>query len=577
MSEILTTIAKAAETFEKIAVYLELKGENPFKIRAYRQGAETVRNSDSSLLQKALDGELEGVKGIGKALQDKLHELASTGDLNFWKRLEAEFPPTLPELFAIEGLGPKKIKLLWDELGIASREDLKQAIADDKLSALKGFGAKTTQKLQKAIELAESHVGKFRYFEVAVLAELFADWLKLHPEVNQFSTCGSFRRGKEVVHDLDFLCASNEPVSVIEHFAKHELVDEIIVQGDTKCSVRLENKLQVDLRVVTNEQFPFAQQYFSGSKEHNVQIRSRALKQGYSLNEYALTPKSDEVDPAPALPTERDLYRFLGLDYVEPELRENRGEIEAAEEGKLPKLVELENLRGTFHCHTTASDGKHTLVEMADAAAELGLEYLGISDHSKTSYQANGLHEDRLMAQVEAMHAYNASEDAKIHLFAGSEVDILKDGSLDFADDVLAQLDFVVASVHQSMQLDEATMTARIIRAMENPHVTMLGHVTGRILLRREPYAVNLEKIIDCAAETGTIIELNCSSKRMDMDWRWWRQARDKGVKCSINTDAHSIEGFQTLPAGIKAARKGWLRKEDVINCLSLDAVKQIC
>ena len=323
-----------------------------------------------------------------------------------------------------------------------------------------------------------------------------------------------------------------------------------------------------------NEQFAYAQQYFTGSKEHNVHVRSRALKLGYSLNEYALTPKDELVEPAPVLYTEQELYRFLGLDFVPPELRENRGEIEAAEEGALPKLVELENLRGTFHCHTTTSDGQHTLEEMASAAADLGLSYLGISDHSKAAFQANGLSEERLLAQIDAIRAYNASPEAQIHLFAGNEVDILKDGSLDYDDEILAQLDYVVASVHTSMQLNEAEMTARVVKAMENPHVTMLGHATGRILLRRDPYAINLEKIIDCAVETNTVIELNCSSKRMDMDWRWWKYACDKGVKTSINTDAHSIEGFQTLPMGIKAARKGWLRREDVVNCLGLDEVK---
>ncbi len=576
MSEVLITIGKAAAVFEKIALYLELKGDNPFKIRAYRNGAEVIKNSDSSLLVRAVNNDLEGIQGIGSALREKLHELASTGELVYWDKLEKEFPKTLPELFEIEGLGPKKIKLLWDELKVASRDDLKKALLNEGVTELKGFGQKTVEKLLKAIERAEAHVGKFRYFDVAIIAHLFEEYLRALPEVSQFSTCGSFRRGKEVVHDLDFLCASTQPLDVIEAFVAHELVDEVIVRGETKCSVRLENLLQIDLRVVSNDEFPFAQQYFTGSKEHNVHVRSRALKLGYSLNEYGLTPKDAAVPAAPKLNTEEELYRFLKLDYIVPELRENKGEIEAAEAGELPNLVTLENLCGTFHCHTTASDGKGTLLEMADAAAELGLSYLGISDHSQSAYQANGLSEERLLKQVADIRAYNESAESKIHLFAGNEVDILRDGSLDYSDEVLEQLDFVVASVHQSMQMDEAAMTARVIKAMENPYVTMLGHVTGRILLKRDPYAIDLEKIIDCAAETGTIIELNCSTKRMDMDWRWWKRARDKGVKCSVNPDAHSVEAFQTLKAGVKMIRKGWLSKEHVMNCLPLNEVKQL-
>ena len=426
MSELPITIADTARIFEKIALYMEVKGENPFKIRAYRQGAEIVSNSDISLLERAVRQELDGIKGLGAALQDKLHELATTGKLTFWEKLKAEFPETMPELFEVEGLGPKKIKLLWLEKGIGSRKDLKAAIENEQLNDLKGFGTKTLEKLLKAVERAEANLGKFLGFQVAVIADSFEERLKSHPEVNQFSTCGSFRRGKEVVHDLDFLCASNAPLEIIELFATHELVDEIIVKGETKCSVRLENGLQVDLRVVKNEHFAFAQQYFTGSKEHNVQIRSRALKMGYSLNEYALTPKTPEIAPAPPLPTERDLYRFLELDYVEPELRENRGEIEAAESGALPHLLELENLKGTFHCHTTASDGKNTLEEMANAASDLGLSYLGISDHSKSSVQANGLSVERLLKQIEDIRAYNQRPDAAIHLFAGNEVDISK-------------------------------------------------------------------------------------------------------------------------------------------------------
>ena len=351
----------------------------------------------------------------------------------------------------------------------------------------------------------------------------------------------------------------------------------MIVHGSTKSSVHLEKGLQCDLRAVSTEEFPFALNYFTGSKEHNVAIRGRARDLGYTLNEYRLAPLEDaKSKPKKLKPihTETDLYKALGLDYIEPALRENAGEIEASEEGELPRLVELENLRGTFHNHTTASDGKNTLEEMAAAAEDLGLDYLGISDHSKSSFQANGLDEKRLLEQVEAIRAYNASENG-VTLFAGTECDILKDGSLDFDDEVLAQLDYVVASIHNVFTLPEKEQTARLLKVIENPHVTMLGHLTGRLLLRREPYALDLEKIIDACAETGTWIEINANPRRLDMDWRWWHRARDLGVKAVINPDAHNTEGLQHLYFGVQVARKGWLRREDVINCLTLKQVSK--
>jgi DNA polymerase (family 10) len=329
--------------------------------------------------------------------------------------------------------------------------------------------------------------------------------------------------------------------------------------------------LQCDLRVVENDAFPFALNYFTGSKEHNVAMRQRCLDRGWSLNEYAITgdnPPSDVHD-------ERDIYRVLGLSYIEPELRENHGELEAAESNTLPDLVQLTNLRGTFHNHTTASDGNATLAEMAEAAQELGLQYLGIADHSKSSFQANGLDATRLRKQIAEIRAMNADFDG-FRLFAGSEVDILKDGSLDFDDELLAELDYVVASVHNVMNLPEAEMTKRIIKAIENPHVTMLGHVTGRLLCQRPAYAVNIPAIIDAAAETGTIIELNASPWRLDMDWRWWKLAKGKGVKCSINPDAHSTRGLQDLFFGIRSARKGWLERGDVVNTLPLGEIERL-
>jgi len=556
-----------ADVLDEIALLLELKNENPFKVRAYRQGAETVRSFDGDIVQLAADNQLDGIKGIGEALRDKLHLLASTGSLLYHQHLRAEFPPGLFDLYELQGLGPKKIKALYDALKIDSIAALKTACTAGQVASLPGFGEKTQHKILEAIALHEKFADAFTLAAITPVVGEMLDTLRLHPEVSQLAVAGSYRRAKETVHDLDFLVATQAPALVCEDFTTLPQVASVIACGGTKASVRLHNGLQCDLRAVSNSQFPFALQYFTGSKEHNVALRSLALKQGLSLNEYGLTAVAgtDPGTPLPAIHEEADLYHALGLDYIQPELRENRGEIEAAADHTLPLLVELPNLRGTFHNHTTASDGLHTLEAMAAEAIAMGLGYLGIADHSKSTYQANGLDETRLLAQVAEIRRLNATWD-DFRLFAGSEVDILKDGSLDFDDSILSQLDYTVASVHQFFNLTEDEMTRRICRAMENPHVTMLGHLTGRLLLKREPYPVNHAMVIDCAAATRTIIELNCSPLRLDMDWRWWKRARDLGVLCAINPDAHSTARLHHLGLGVRVARKGWLRRQDILN-----------
>lgn len=559
-------------TLEEIALLLELKGANPFKTRAYRQGAEIVQNFDGDIVSLAANNELKGIKGFGAALQQKLHELASSGQLEYYNELKAEFPETLFELFELQGLGPKKIKALYDKLNVDSISSLKETCESGAIAELSGFGAKSVEKILSSIANREKFADRFRLGDVAPLAETLLERLRDHPKVSRSAIAGSYRRSKETLHDLDFLVATTEPAELTEFFTNFPEVHDIIANGETKASIRLENGLQCDLRAVSSEHFPFALQYFSGSKEHNVALRALALKQGLSLNEYDFTP-SEGVE-VPEVHEEKDIYSALGLQWVPPELRENRGEIEAADQGTLPTLVELENLRGTFHNHTIASDGKNTLAEMAEAAREHGLQYLGIADHSKASFQANGLDEERLLKQVEEIKSLNEELDG-FTLLTGTEVDILKDGSLDFNDEILSQLDYCVASVHNAFTLDEDTMTKRLIRAMENEHVTMLGHLTGRLLLKRDPYQVNIDKIIDCASETRTIIELNCNPWRLDMDWRWWNKARDKNVLCSINPDAHATNQLQFLAYGVRLARKGWLRREDIINCRPVNEIKE--
>jgi DNA polymerase (family 10) len=568
------TSADAAAIFEKIALLMELKGENPFKIRAYRSGAEIVESYAGDIMKMAEANELSGIKGLGEALRDKLHELATTGRLSFYENLKSEFPDGIFELFEIQGLGPKGIKQIYTELGVGSTAELKRAIEDGIVAKLAGFGEKKAAKILEGIAFREAHASEFRLEQVMPVVEQVLEILRSHPSVSRAEVCGSYRRGKETVHDLDFLVATKHPEDVIEGFVSMPMVVQVIAKGSTKASVHVAQGLQCDLRAVASSEFPFALNYFTGSKEHNVAMRQRALSRGWTLNEYALSQiEGRDGDVIPEIEDEPDLYRAMGLDWPEPELRENTGEIEAAEKGQLPYLIKLENLRGVFHNHTTASDGKATLAEMAEAAQELGFQYLGIADHSKSSFQANGLDATRLRRQIETIRELNQTFGSDFRIFAGSEVDILKDGSLDFDDDLLSELDYVVASVHSVFNLPEAEMTQRIIRAIENPHVTMLGHLTGRLLAQRPSYAVNIPAVIDAAAETGTIIELNASPWRLDMDWRWWKLAKERGVKCSINPDAHSVHGLKDVVFGIRSARKGWLTREDVVNCLTLDEV----
>jgi DNA polymerase (family 10) len=562
-----------------VAQLLEFKGENVFKTRAYTNAARALETFTGNFQEYVAEGRLSEIAGIGKAIAEKVTELVKTGELKYLNELRAEFPPTLFELFDLQGLGPKKIRAVWEKLGVTSIRELEGACQDGRVAGLQGFGAKTAANICKAIQDKQKHAGEFRFGEVAAGAELLLNELKELPDVSRAAIAGSYRRRKEIVRDLDYIVATRAPAEVSDWFVQHPLVESVIAHGPTKSSVRLKNGIQADLRVVTNEQFPFALAYFTGSKEHNIAIRNRALAHGWTLNEYRLGPEpkaKKEPEPVPPIFTEEDLHRALGLDYIEPELREDRGEIAAAEEHRLPRLVQLENLRGTFHNHTTASDGRNTLSEMAEAARELGLQYLGIADHSKSSFQAHGLPEERLLAQLEEIRELNKTFGGNFRLFAGVECDILKDGTLDYSDEILAQLDFVVCSVHGVFSLSMTEMTDRIIRAISNKHVTFLGHLTGRLLLSREGYAVDTPAIIEAAAETGTIIELNSSPRRLDMDWRWWPLAKEKGVKCAINPDAHTTAQLQYLHFGIGAARKGWLTREDVVNTLPLGKIEAV-
>jgi DNA polymerase (family 10) len=577
-----------ADVLNEIGTLLELKGENPFKVRAYQSGARVLEGiEDAELATLIREQRLESVKGLGEALAQKIGELHTTGRLKFYEQLKASIAPGLVEMLQIPGLGAKKVRALHEKLGLDSIAALTAACTDGRVAELDGFGEKSQEKILTGIKNREAYGKRHLWWDAWLLAEPILAGLRALPQVVRAESAGSLRRGLETIGDLDFLVAASEVAPVVEWFTRMPEVQEVTAQGETKASVRFASGLQADLRLVPEDQFVFALHHFTGSKDHNVQMRQRALARGLSLSEWGLVPaegegtakekaekeKMEKRKSGKPVKTETDIFTALGLHFIPPELREGLGEIEAAEAGELPRLVELGDLRGAFHNHTTATDGRNTLAEMVGAAEALGWEYFGIADHSKSSFQADGLSEAKLLKQVEEIRALNASKRFKTQVFAGTECDILPDGRLDFDASILKQLDYAVVSVHSAFTQDEATMTARILRAIEQPHVTMLGHLTGRLLLRREGYAVNTAKIIDAAIAHGVIIELNANPQRLDMDWRHWRRAAERGLLCSINPDAHDTAGLEFVRAGVNAARKGWLTAKQVLNTRPLAEV----
>jgi DNA polymerase (family X) len=567
---------QVAEILVEIGVLLELKGENPFKAKSYAAAARALETLTEPLSKLVAENRLGEVKGIGDALQKKICELVNTGKLPYYDELKASFPPGLFALLQIPGLGPKKVKALFEKLKITCVEELQKACDEGDVAGLDGFGEKTQAKIIEGIKFRATYASRHLLSTALVVADPILDNLRLHPEVIRCSTAGSMRRCKEIIGDIDFLVSSKRPVDVIDYFAQLPGVISVSAKGETKASVILEGGVQADLRVVSEAEFPFALAYFTGSKEHNIVMRQRAIERGLRLNEYGLFRSTEETrDPALLVPcrTEEEIFEQLGLSYIPPELREDQGEFAAASANEIPRLVDWTELRGSLHNHSTWSDGRCTTEEIARHMIELGLDYWAITDHSKTSVIARGLTPERVREQIKEVKALNerlAAEGIDFRLLTGTEVDILSDGTLDFSDDLLAELDVVVASIHQAFTHSEAEMTKRMIRAVENPFVHILGHMTGRLLLEREPCKVNQHAVIDACAETGTWIELNASPYRMDMDWRLWSYAKSKGVKCVINCDAHRNEHAMFLRLGTMVARKGWLTKQDVMNTLPL-------
>ena len=468
------------------------------------------------------------------------------------------------------------MKRLHDELKVETIDALKAACEAGQVAALKCFGKKSEEKILSGIENRAAYAQRHLWWEAREVAAPILAGLRGLEEVEQAEAAGSLRRLKETVGDLDFIVASSEPDPVMAWFVAMDGVQEVTAQGSTKSSVRFESGLQADLRVVPAEQFALALHHFTGSKEHNVAMRQRALAKGYSLSEWGLKPKGLEDDGSKvtsgedAIRSEGELFAFLGLPDVPPELREGLGETDVEE---VPNLVSVDQIRGVFHNHTTASDGRATIEEMAAAAEAFGWDYLGLADHSKASFQAKGLGDERVLQQVETIRAFNESGESPVHVFAGIECDILTDGSLDLEDSTLDALDYAVMSVHSGFGQPEEEMTARVIRAIEHPATTMLGHATGRLLLRREPYKIDLQKVIDAAIANRVIIEINANPRRLDMDWRLWRRAADRGLMCAINPDAHSTDGLKYFEAGVNIARKGWLGPQHILNCRDVTRV----
>ena len=570
---------QVAAVMTEIGTLLELKGENPFKTRAYHNAARTLEGLTEPLAKLVAEKRLGELKGIGDALQEKITTLVTTGRLPYHEELKGSLPPGLLGLLDLQGVGPKKVKKMYDELGVDSLESLEAACKDGRVAHLDGFGEKSQAKILEAVAFKRQFASRHHLIDALVLAEPILEALRDHPDVSRCSTAGSLRRSKEVIGDIDFVVSSRQPASVLDFFTTLPGVKTLLGRGETKASVILgEQGIQADLRVVADAEFAFALAYFTGSKEHNIVMRQRAIARGLRLNEYGLFRSQEETrDPALRVDcrTEEEIFQALGLAYVPPELREDHGEFIAAEKGHLPRLLEWTELKGSLHNHSDWSDGRNTIEDIVAHAQSLGLAYWALTDHSRASFQANGLDEARLRRQLKVVADINqrlADEGDDFRLLSGIEVDILREG-LDFSDELLAQLDVVVASLHVPAS-DEAENTRRMIAAAENRWVHLLGHPTGRLLLNRDAYKVNLTAVIDACGATGTWIELNANPYRFDLDWRLWPYAKSKGVKCVVNCDAHRLEHFAFLRLGTGIARKGWLTKADVLNTLPLDQLR---
>lgn len=559
--------AEIAAIFDRIADLLEIQGDNPFRIRAYRNAARVVQGLSRSLVEMVEQGEdLEALPGIGKDLAAKIREIVQTGSLRKLKELEAAVSPGLVDLLQVPGLGPKRLKLLRDYLKIDSIDALERAARKGLVRQVPGFGVKTEQNLLRELEALQKRLRRFLRADVEDIAAALVGYLRGIEGVKRVEMAGSFRRFRETVGDLDVLAVASDGQAVTDAFTRFERVERVISSGATRSTVVMQNGLQVDLRVVPAISFGAAWHYFTGNKAHNIAVRVMGVRRGLKINEYGVF---DQDGKRLAGRTEEEVYAQVGLPWIEPELRENRGELEAAAKGELPTLVTLSDLRGDLHCHTDASDGQDTLQAMAEAAKALGHRYLAITEHSHALRIAGGLTEQRLQAQCDAIDAINEKLDG-IRLLKGVEVDILEDGSLDMSNEMLARLDLCVGAIHSAFGLNRQKQTARILRAMDHPVFNILAHPTARLIGKRNGCDIDLEKVMDAAVERGCFLELNSQPQRLDLDDVHCRMAKERGLKLVISSDAHSAAQLGYLRYGVAQARRGWLERDDVLNTLGL-------
>ena len=554
---------------------LEISGGDAFRIRSYRRAAEAVEQSTVQLATLVDDPkQLLAIPGIGKGMAANVIDMVAHGSMKLRDELLARYKPTMLEMLKLPGMGPKSVALMWEALGVASIDELAAAIDAGRLATLPRYGEKQIQKLKKGIEDYRRNSGRFHLDDAEQAAERLALYLKGFPGIESVTPAGSLRRGRETVGDLDILvtgpaCEAAVVAEAVAYTAAYPPIANLIAKGANKVSFNLRNGLQVDVRLLPRQSFGAALQYFTGSKMHNVSIRQRAIKRGYTLSEYALSRVDDGAEIAAA--SEEEIYAALGLDWIAPELRENSGEIEAAAEHRLPALIKLSDIRGDVHMHTDATDGKNTIREMAEAAISHGYEYIAITDHSKNLAMASGLDDERALKHMERIRAVEAELEGRIRIFPGIEVDILADGALDLSDEVLAQLDIVIASVHSAFGQPKQQMTERILRAIENPYARILGHPTGRLLLRREGYELDLAVICKRAAELGVAMEHNAYPDRLDLCDRDLRLAHQSGCRIVINTDSHTITHLEKMHYGIRQLRRAWLGADDVLNTRGAD------
>ncbi|MGD2245264.1 MAG: DNA polymerase/3'-5' exonuclease PolX [Candidatus Aminicenantes bacterium] len=564
-----------AEIFSRIADLLELKGENPFRIRAYRNASRTVgglSKSVADLVKKEKD--LSHLPGIGKDLAGKIKKIVETGSHPLLAELEKELPSELPDLMKIQGMGPKKTKELFEKLGIKSIEELKKAAAEKKIQSLDGFGEKTEQNILDELDRIKTKKGEKERIKISVaeqIAQPLVKYLKKTAGVKDIEVAGSYRRQKETVGDLDILATCRKGSKVMERFINYDEVAKILSRGKTKSSVVLRSGLQVDLRVAPQVSFGSALHYFTGSKEHNIAVRKMGVKKNLKINEYGVFRGEKRI----AGRTEKEVYKQVGLPCIEPELRENRGELEAAKKRNLPELIVLDDIKGDLHVHTKSTDGHYSLEEMAEAAKKRGYDYIAITDHSQHVKVAKGLNAERLWKQIEQIDQWNKKRGV-IRILKSIELDILEDGSLDLPDEVLKKLDLVVCAIHYKFNLSREKQTERIIRAMDHPCFNIFSHPTGRLINERKPYEINMEEVMKAAKEKGCYLELNSHPDRLDLNDIDCKMAKDMGVKIAIATDAHSVDDLDLMGFGIGQARRGWLEAEDVLNTRSWKELKKL-